>query len=115
MKHNDITDIKKLTVQNMENIFNVYSDENDYYFYNLLKTVYIPSNVDPNLYNLYMTVPKDTWPLISYKHYNTINLWWVICAVNQITNPIIQPPPNIKLRILTKEVVRDILVKINKG
>ena len=113
MKYNDINSNNKLSPQNMENIFNVYDDDGQYYF-NILKSVYFPENLEPKNYTTYLVQPKDSWYLISYKHYQTTNLWWLICSVNQIINPIEQPKENTVLKILLPNVVRQVIYEINK-
>ena len=89
-KQNQIKDVavKKLSAQNIENLFNIYQRDNGQYFYNILKTVNFPDDLDPEIYDQYVTKPKDTWPLIAYNFYKDVRLWWLICAVNQIVNPV---------------------------
>lgn len=110
MKQNDIPNISvKLTPQNYENIFNVYVGEDDEYYYNLLRTVNFPVDINPTTYSEYLTTHNDTWPLIAWKFYKNIKLWWVICAVNQIQNPVLPPPTGVKLKILSVNIVRNLL------
>ena len=59
MKFNNIYPSKALDVQKIENIFNVYIDENNMYFYNILKSVYFPENMDPAYYTTYIVEPKE--------------------------------------------------------
>lgn len=87
MKQNLIPDLPKLRNENYANIFNVFADENDFYFYNLLETIVVPESLPSNFYDFYNITYQDTWPLISYKVYNTPNLWWLITSVNGIINP----------------------------
>ena len=117
MKQNEIPDfdIEKLTAQNLENIFNVYQDDNENYYYNVLKSVSFPEDLDPLVYTEYVTQPKDTWPLIAWNFYRDVKLWWIICAVNQIANPVGQPKPGTKLKILSNSIVRDVLVQIKES
>ena len=114
MRQNDINDfdVKKLASQNLENIFNVYQNEDETYYYNLLKTANFPDDIDPFLYSEYETNPGDTWPLIAWQFYKDVRLWWVICAVNNIQNPVAQPEASTLIKILDSSVVRDVLTKI---
>lgn len=110
MKHNDLNDISyKITPQHYENIFNVYEDSDIGYFYNLLRTVNFPSDLNPSVYNVYVIKPKDTWPLISWKTYGTIYLWWSICSLNNINNPINIPEPGTEIKILKPLYLRTLL------
>lgn len=110
MKQNDLTDVSyQLAPQNYENIFSVYTDEDNYYYYNLLRVINFPQDLDTSYYSTYTTITNDTWPTISWKFYKTVKLWWVICSVNQIINPIDQPVAGTSLKILNLNVVRNLL------
>lgn len=113
MNQNQIPELSRLRSENYENIFNVYTDENDRYFYNLLQTVVLPSNLPKGYFDEYSVVYGDTWPLISYKNYNTTNLWWIILMCNDIMDPTTIAPPSTKLKILKTEVVSLVLTQIN--
>ena len=115
MKYNDIYPNDKLDPLKMENIFNVYTDENNAYFYNVLKSVYFPEDIDVTHYTTYMVQPKDTWPIISWKSYQTVNLWWLLCSVNQIIDPTIPLKPGTTLKILNPDVVRNVIGETNNG
>jgi nucleoid-associated protein YgaU len=109
MNYNDLNPNNQLPIYNLENIFNVYQDKDEYYFFNLLGTVYFPGDMDKTLYTTYIVQPKDTWQLISYNAYGTTRLWWLICAANQIMDPTILPQMNNVLKIINQNVVRSIL------
>lgn len=113
MKQNDLTDINyTLSPQQYENIFNVYEDSDIGYFYNILRTVNFPTDLDPDSYNLYVVEPLDTWPLISWKIYNSIFLWWTICALNNIQNPIEGLPVGQEIKVLKPMYLQNILNSI---
>jgi hypothetical protein len=110
MKHNDVPNVSyKITPQNYENIFNVYQDEDGFYYYNILKTVNFPAELDPSVFQEYTTGYNDTWPIISWKFYHSVKLWWLICAANQIVNPVEQPKAGTVLKIINSTVARNIL------
>ena len=110
MKNNDVPNVSvKLTPQNYENIFNVYQDSDDFWYYNLIKAVNFPAELDPSVYTVYTTVLNDTWPLIAWKYYQNVKLWWIICAANQISNSVIQPVPGTTLKVINSIVVKNLL------
>lgn len=113
MTQNQIPDLPRLRLENYENIFNVYTDENNRYFYNLLQSVILPPDLPKGYFNEYNVVYGDTWPLISYKNYDTTNLWWIILMCNNITDPTQIVPPSTKLKILKSEIVSLVLSQIN--
>lgn len=114
MKQNNITSLPNLEITRYERLFDVYEDENSIYFYNILKTInFYQENLAPEIYTVYTTLPGDSYPLISYKKYQTINLWWLVCAFNSIQNPTKLPSPGTKLKILNVELINNILNNIN--
>lgn len=112
-KQNDISTLPTLSVLRLENLFNIYND-NKNYFYNLIGTVSIPEDLDPITYTTY-TVPSDymPWTLISYRLYNTTELWWLICSVNNIKNPVQFPKGGTVLKVLTPDYVSAIVQQMN--
>jgi hypothetical protein len=112
MKHNDIEDLPKINAENMENIFNVYQDEDGMYFYNLLQTITFPPNLPLNLFTPYTIGPQESWPLIAYKTLKNTGLWWMICLVNNIQNPVTPPIAGQVLKIPKSMLAREILTQM---
>jgi len=114
MKQNDIDDInvRQLQAQNLENLFNVFTDEDNNYYYNIMKSVHFPDDLNPHIYIDYVTKQKDTWPLISWKHYRNVKLWWIICAINRIDNPVAIIKPGNVIKILRSEYVKSVLAEL---
>lgn len=115
MKISDIT-IKNedydITDENFENVLGVFTDDDGYYFFNLLSTVTFPEDMDPETYGVYRVLPDDFYTTISYKFYGTIKLWWIICAANQVLDPTSPPPIGVYLRIPKTSVVTQVLTTI---
>lgn len=66
-----------------ENFFNIYQDENAYYFYNLNSTVYL--DIPQSRLKNYVCQHDLHWPTISYNIYGTVRLAWVLMKVNNIS------------------------------
>lgn len=115
MKQNSIKDLPNLRPDCYENIFNVYVDTNSLYFYNILQTISFPDNLPSGYYKEYNIVYGDTWPLISYKNYNTPNLWWLILLANKINNPTIQPQVGQKINVPNNDIARSVLTQITQS
>lgn len=117
MKHNEIKGVSKIPTIDLENIFNVFTDDvmlNDQYYYNITKTVTIPEDLDETNYDLYNVNEGDTWTNLSYRFYGQVEGWWLICKANNISNPIEFPKGGTKLKILKRNVARQILTVINQ-
>lgn len=114
MKQNQISQLPKLDVESYENIFNVYQDDNGMYYYNLLQTISFPSNLPLSLFTSYVVKYGDSWPFISYKNFNTPNLWWLILLANNIQNPLEPLINGTVLKIPKTEVVKEVLAQIGK-
>jgi hypothetical protein len=112
MYQNDISELKQLTYENIENIFTVYQDENNQYYYNLLNTIQFPDNLPESFFITYTIKYGDTWPLISYKMYGDIKLWWIITLANNIINPTTNLVPSTQLKIPKITLVKEILTQI---
>jgi hypothetical protein len=114
MNQNNITDLPSVSIYRYENFLNVYLDNNGFYFYNLLRSINLfPAN-NSDLETPYDVSYGDTWGLISYKFYNTMDLWWLVCAYNGIQNPVKMPTGGTQIKILKTNFVGVVLSELNK-
>ena len=109
--HNDIDILKPISEYNFENIFSVYKD-NDFYFYNILKTVNFPKEMDNSYYTTYRVKSNSPLTALSFKFYNTIKLWWLIVLANNINNPVSFIKPGTTLKIIRPQFIPQILDNI---
>jgi hypothetical protein len=103
---------KKISTFRFENFFNVYNDSNGYNFYNILKSINIISFDDKDIEDEYIVKNNDTWYYISYKYYNTMDLWWLVCEYNQIKNPTKIPEVGTKLKLLKSQYVYPVILEL---
>lgn len=110
----DITFLTPLQKNAYENIFRMYSteDEGNTLFYNIINSVYIPTPLQPGTFYTITTQRMMPWTVISYDEYKTINLWWLIVLANNIYNPIQYPPAGSTLNIIKPRFVPTILDNI---
>jgi hypothetical protein len=115
MNRNDILNLPQISLYSFENLLKVYNDENSgYNFYNLLRSInVVPTNNDL-AEDQYITVFTDTWVSISYKHYNTMDLWWLVCVYNQISDATKRPEPGTVLKLLKSQYVGVVLSELKK-
>jgi len=83
---NNIPVLKKLNLEHYERIFKVFETVNNgksFYYYNILKKIQFPDNIDSGITKFYTT--PSTLPLttVSYNIYNDIRLWWLILLINK--------------------------------
>jgi len=108
---NEIDKLPPLDDYSFENIFTVHQD-GEHYFYNLLRTINFPEDIDSSLFVNYRV--KSNMPLttLSYNVYNTPKLWWLIVLVNRIDNPISFIKPGTLLKVVKPEQVNEIIQTI---
>jgi len=99
---------------NLANMFKrAINKNNEVYLLNT--TMYFKTdNIRSEYYDIYEWETNDTWFLISYKIYNTIDLWWLICKMNNIVNPLDPIKEGTPLKILKEEYLESVLEPLNK-
>ena len=99
--------------EDFANFFNISYDGKNYMF-NINKNMYFDNieNMAISFYHNYEIKERDTWHSISYTQYGTIELWWLVCRVNQIYNPTVNPMSGQVLKILNQEVVDELINSI---
>ena len=83
---NNITGLSALDLSNYERIFKVFTDTNnskDFYFYNILKKIELPINIDSEFIDFYKVESPLPLTILSHKIYNDIKLWWLIFLLNK--------------------------------
>jgi len=115
MNRSEIINLPKISLYSFENLLNVYTDmDTNYNFYNLLRAINVVPTNSSLAEDQYITTFTDTWVSISYKHYNTMDLWWLVCAYNQISNAAKKPEPGTILKLLKSEYVGVVLAELKK-
>lgn len=114
MKISDL-DVNKdyLLITDLENIFNIYKDNKENYFYNLNSTIYF--NIPDEKLNKYICSYEMHWPLISYKLYETTRLAWFLMKLNNVQAKDVfkTKQPGDIIRYLEKQTVINIITKLN--
>jgi hypothetical protein len=110
--HNEVPELGDLDISSYENIFNMYKDEGEFFAYNILRSVHFPNDMDNEFFYFYRVENNKVWTRISFDHYGTIQLWWLICLVNKIMNPVTLPDPGTVIRVLKPQYVSQVLEQI---
>ena len=93
-----------------ERIFNMYKQMGgEHFYYNILKKIEFPDDVDKSFYDIYYAKPNDAWTLISFRKYKRIDLWWLIALFNDVIDTFTPPIPGLALKIPKPKYVRTIL------
>jgi hypothetical protein len=117
LKPININEIPPIAGEYYENILNVYQtqDASNYFYYNISKKITIDlANVDEQ-YIEYIFI-DSAMPLttVSYRLFNTIHLWWLIAAMNNL-NPIKIPAAGSVLIVPRRQYLQTILQSINQA
>lgn len=100
----------KLDTYNFANLFNVVEIGENSYF-NICKTIHFENqdSIPETYYFDYEITVSDTWTNISFKFYNTIKLWWLICKFNNVKNPFTELTAGKILKIPVNELMENVL------
>lgn len=113
---NDLDNVPRLNQYNFENIFKVYPDDDGSLYYNLSNSLFFPSELSLDTYFNYQVPGKGmSWNYLSYIHYGTIRLWWLLCSLNGVDNPMDFPVPGSYVKVLRPNVLRDVLQQIQQA
>lgn len=113
---NEIENAPRINQYNFENLFKVYSGDDGSYYYNLSNSIFFPEDLSQDVYFEYRVPGKGmSWTYLSYIHYGTIKLWWLLCALNNIDNPMEFPTPGTDIKVLRPNVLRDVLQQIQES
>ncbi len=110
---NNISNLSKLGEYKYEKLFRVYNIDN-YNVYNIINTIKFDKDMDNEYYYDWEVNMPLPWTTISYMHYEDINLWWLICILNNIQNPIRFAETGTILKIFKPEYVRKIIDQIDQ-
>ena len=110
--HNEVSQLGDLPSSAYESIFNMYKDQGEFYAYNIIKTVQFPKDLDDELFYYAIVTGSYTWTRLSFEHYGTIQLWWLICLTNKIMNPVKSPEPGLTIKILKAKYVSEVIDQI---
>jgi len=94
-----------------ENIFNM-AKTDAYYFYNIIKKISSPSDLSQSVFFEKVVTANIPWTAFSYNVYGDQNLWWLICCVNKIQNPTINPVIGKIYKVIKPTLVSRVLAKI---
>ena len=96
-----------------ENIFNV-GKADKYFFYNIIKKISFPDDLGTEVYLEKYITSEMPWTTFSHTIYGTQDLWWLICCINKIQNPTINPVIGKVYKVIKPELVSPLLAEINK-
>jgi hypothetical protein len=85
LKNNQISDLPTIPSNRYENIFNVYTVEKDnknFYFYNINNKIQLPVVIGGDYLDTIVLDRTMPWTTLSYKLYETMNLWYLIYVLN---------------------------------
>lgn len=117
---NNTPELNSLDLTYYERIFKVFTDNNEgknFFFYNILKKVSLPDNIDSSYISFYKVDSPLPLTTISYNIYNDIKLWWLIYLINKDTigSNIFVIPGGTQLKYLRTEILPIVYNQITKA
>lgn len=117
---NNTPELNSLDLTYYERIFKVFTDNNEgknFFFYNILKKVSLPDNIDSSYISFYKVDSPLPLTTISYNIYNNIKLWWLIYLINKDTigSNIFVIPGGTQLKYLRTEILPIVYNQITKA
>jgi len=112
-----ITDIQKTRNDSLEdtryeNIFNL-AKADKYFFYNIIKKVTFPDVLAEEIFYHVKITSNMPWTTFAHQIYGDQNLWWLICILNNIQNPIHNPQLGRSYKVIEPSFISQILTEIN--
>lgn len=109
---NSFSDLPSLTQSRYENILKIGTTPEGKKYYNLLQNINFPDSLSDQYFFTYIVDRSIPLTSLSYMMYETMDLWWLICLVNKIDNPISFIPPGTTLKIIKQSKLPIILDEI---
>jgi len=109
----EIKELFPLSETQYENIFKL-AKADKYFFYNIIKKISFPDYLGTEVFIEKYITSEMPWTTFSHTIYGTQDLWWLICCVNKIQNPTINPIIGEVYKLIKPELVSSILAEINK-
>jgi hypothetical protein len=116
MKTTDVDELKNFVAKkDMANIFHIYEDTSldidNAWVYNVMRALYIMNlkDIPKSFFSYHKVMEKETWNMISYKLYGTVELWWLLLKLNEIKDPTFDPTPDSYVRYISKENANQII------
>lgn len=105
-----------LTISSRLKMFNILQDtEYNTYFMNIFRDYKIADYAKGNnvYFDLYTCEDEDWWDNISFKHYNTERLWWLVCEMNDIVNPFEEIDEGLQVKVLKEDYLYNVFKAIS--
>jgi len=112
-KRNNIDTLLPLSDTRYENIFSMNLCDT-YLFYNIIKKINFPDDLETEVYYEQYTTASIPWTTLSHEVYGDQNLWWLICGVNNIQNPTVNPEVGKAYKLIRPSYVNTILAEIKQ-
>lgn len=114
---NNIDDLSSLDLEHYERIFKIYianNNDKDFYFYNILRRITLPENIDGSILSTYKTNGPKPLTIISHDIYRDIRLWWLIFLLNkkEIGKDIFVVPGSVELKYVKREFLSIVFAEI---
>ena len=114
MKEIEIEELKSEVNKNsLSNVMSVETVGNQY-VYNIMSTFQIIDidQIESSYFQYYTANPNDTWNLMSYNIYGTVDFYWLLLKLNDARDPTFDPIPGTRYRYVSESDVVEIVNSI---
>ena len=114
--YNELTNQYLLTSSRL-NLYNILSDNiSNIYFNNIFKNITISNAVKENndYFLIHIATNDDWWDNISDEYYETPNLWYLLCTMNDVINPYEELTTGQQVKVLKQEYIYNIFKDIKR-
>lgn len=73
----------------------------------LMSKINLPQDMSLDFYEKKYITVDTPWTIISYQLYDTINLWWILCLLNQ--SQVMYAQSETEIYIINKNYISDII------
>ena len=92
-------------------LFNILQDENNVKLQNVWRSYSLNELITDEtiFYQTYEMNDDDWWENVSYQYYDSPNLWWVLCIMNNVENPFEEIEPGQETKVLRENYLYQLI------
>jgi hypothetical protein len=104
----------RLSATSLLKMFPIMEDDDGTKFMNIFRsyTVFTDTLVDTSYFQTYEMENEDWWETVSWKMYDDVVFWWIVCMSNNVVNPFEESDPGKNILVLSPTYVGQLIKEI---